>query len=71
MTSRRRSYPRTFKGYVALMHVGGPIIWGSLRPRAEDCRQFFQSHNPGLAPVIARIRISLEQQNLTDNPNRE
>lgn len=41
--SRRSDFPRTFKGYVALERSGGPIIWGTLRPDAAECR------NPGRA----------------------
>lgn len=60
--SRRRSseHIRTFKGFVALQHPGGPIIWGSLRPSAADCRQFFQNHNPMQTPVIRAVRITFD-----------
>lgn len=61
--SRRRSsgHTRTFKGFVALQRVGGPIIWGSLRPDAADCRQFFQNHNPMQPPVIRAVRITFDE----------
>ncbi len=58
--SRGSDHPRTFKGFVALEREGGPIIWGTLRPDAAACRAMFERWNPGLVPVIRRVRLSLD-----------
>lgn len=49
MTRRTTSnnHPRTFKGYAALERVGGPIIWGTLRPDAAEARKQFLHLEPG------------------------
>lgn len=56
---------RTFKGFVALERSGGPILWGTLRPSAEEARAQFMRWNPLQAPVIMAVRLSLDPQNLT------
>ena len=57
----RNSHPRTFKGYAALERVGGPIIWGTLRPDAADTRAAFLHWNPTQTPVIVPVRLSFER----------
>ena len=63
MTRRTTSnnHPRTFKGYAALERVGGPIIWGTLRPDAAEARKQFLHWNPTQTPVIVPVRLSLER----------
>ena len=58
--AKPNNYPRTFKGFVALEREGGPIIWGTLRPDAAECRAMFERWNPGLVPVIRPVRLSLD-----------
>jgi hypothetical protein len=57
----RSNHLRTFKGFVALERNGGPIIWGTLRPDAAACRAMFERWNPGMVPVIRRVRLHLDQ----------
>lgn len=57
--SRRSDFPRTFKGYVALERSGGPIIWGTLRPDAAECRKQFERWNPGMVPIIRAVRLAV------------
>lgn len=59
---RRRDFPRLFKGYVAQERQDGPIIWGTLRPDAAECRKQFERWNPGVAPVIRAVRLSVDAQ---------
>lgn len=56
---------RTFKGFAALERSGGPILWGTLRPSAEEARAQFERWNPMQSPVIVAVRLSLDPQNLT------
>lgn len=53
------NHPRTFKGYAALERVGGPIIWGTLRPDAAEARTVFMRWNPTQTPVIVPVRLML------------
>lgn len=50
---------RTFKGFVALERVGGPIIWGTLRPDAAEARAQFLRWNPTQTPIIRAVRLSM------------
>lgn len=62
MSARRfKGHQREFKGYVALERVGGPIIWGTLRPDAAEARKQFLHWNPGVVPVIVPVRLSFER----------
>lgn len=65
MKRRRSDFAHVLKGYVALQWDGGPIIWGSLRPTPDEARKLFLQWNPGLIPVIRRIRLEIDQ-NLTE-----
>lgn len=62
MSARRfKGYQREFKGYVALERIGGPIIWGTLRPDAAEARKQFLHWNPTQTPVIVPVRLSLDR----------
>ena len=56
---------RTFKGFVALERSGGPILWGTLRPSAEEARAQFMRWNPLQAPVIVDVRLTVSLLPLT------
>lgn len=59
MARPTNSRPRAFKGYVALERIGGPIIWGTLRPDAAEARAQFLRWNPTQTPIIRPVRLSM------------
>lgn len=62
MQTRPNPQPRAFKGFVALERAGGAMIWGTMRPTAEEAEAVFRKWNPMQEPLIIPIRLTTERQ---------
>lgn len=58
MKARPFPQPRAFRGFVALERAGGALIWGTLRPTAEEAEAVFRKWNPMQEPQIVPVRLT-------------